>query len=155
MTEKLWRLLYLSRNEIEGSSAEVLQELEQILATARRHNAAMDICGALMFNREVFAQALEGPQRAVLALFDSIQQDRRHSNVVVLGSAAIDKRTFKAWSMGYVGVDLSVDELFGVIGAESGFTLDDLPAEHVFEILRSHLFKAEMKRLRWKALRAA
>lgn len=105
MTETLHRLVYISQNLIPGDDRDIKTEVEQILETSQRNNAAVDVTGALMFNSGCFTQILEGPQTAVSAVFERIQHDTRHSDVVVLEFGPAETRDFADWSMGFVGRD--------------------------------------------------
>src|SRR4051794_450149 len=95
----LYKLVYCSRNRIRGNSAEVTAELRKILNSARRNNARLEITGALLYNAGNFAQVLEGPLSSIEQIFESIQRDSRHSEVVVIQSGPVDTREFPEWSM--------------------------------------------------------
>jgi hypothetical protein len=71
------------------------------LATARTKNKQAGISGALLFNGSAFAQVLEGPLEAVEEIFEAIQCDDRHSDVVILRNAEAKARVFSGWSMAY------------------------------------------------------
>ncbi|BDG72885.1 BLUF domain-containing protein [Roseomonas fluvialis] len=77
-------------------------DLDAILATARRNNAAMRVTGAMMLSNKHFAQVLEGPPAAVEEIFERIQMDERHTAVAVLEVAEVTARAFDAWTMGFV-----------------------------------------------------
>ncbi|MBB3444274.1 BLUF domain-containing protein [Rhizobium sp. BK379] len=99
----LYRLAYLSSNRLEREPALFRNEIDRILAASRRNNPAVDVTGALLFSSGFFGQVLEGPQTAVEATFERIQQDQRHGNVALLDCVPIIGRTFGDWSMAYVG----------------------------------------------------
>ena len=145
LAPEVWRLVYISRNEIEGSEAEIQAEIEQILAVARTSNDAVGVCGALLFNRDCFAQALEGPQAAVQATFERIQCDPRHSDVVILGFDAVPEATFEGWSMGYAGSDETLERRFRDAGVDAGKDLADVSADALFELMRVHLDESERR----------
>lgn len=106
MSEPLYTLSYFSRNVIENQDvAEVTREIEAILVTARRSNAARGITGALLYSAGCFAQVLEGPLSEVEALFERIQLDPRHRDVKVLQFHPLDRRSFGDWSMAFAGLD--------------------------------------------------
>ena len=50
MAQDLYRLIYLSNNEITGDATIIQQEIRQILTISRQRNAEVGITGALMFN---------------------------------------------------------------------------------------------------------
>ncbi len=56
-----------------------------------------------MFSAGRFGQVLEGPQAAVEATFERIQQDTRHGDVALLEFVPISERAFDTWAMAYVG----------------------------------------------------
>lgn len=132
METPLLRVIYISRNLLPEPAAEA--ELERILARARRGNAAAGITGALLFSGDCFAQALEGPAPAVEAVFEAIQRDPRHADVVVLEAAPVAAREFGAWSMAYAGRCREAGTRFASLaGARIG---DDGRAGRVLGLLR-------------------
>jgi hypothetical protein len=101
MHDPLLRIAYASRNAgVEGAAG-----LAEILAVSRRNNRRDGVTGALLFSENVFVQVLEGPGDAVAAVFERIQMDARHSDVVVLLSEGAAQRHFAAWDMAYAGED--------------------------------------------------
>lgn len=91
------RLLYISTARGQLSRA----QLEAILQTARRRNAAVGITGLLVVGGRRFLQALEGPATAVFETFERIRQDPTHFAIVELTRGLISERAFGDWSMGY------------------------------------------------------
>jgi hypothetical protein len=77
-------------------------DLENLLITARARNKRSHVTGYLCFRNNSFLQVLEGSPSAVSSVFSSIANDRRHSNVVLLGYEKVVCRRFSTWSMGYV-----------------------------------------------------
>ncbi len=73
--------------------------LGSILNTARLNNERDDITGALICREDLYLQLLEGPQPAVLALFERIQRDDRHAEIVKFVSDEADTRMFPEWAM--------------------------------------------------------
>lgn len=143
MPESLYRLVYISRNEIEGDETKIRHEIEQILETAREKNQAANITGALMFNAGCFAQVLEGTHQAVQATFERIQCDLRHSKLAILCFEPIENRHFAKWSMAYKGNQTEAAAKFAHIMELSGFDNNQLSGEHVFDLLLQHLVEAE------------
>ncbi len=114
----LFRVVYVSRNLVPEPTAD--SELERILDRARHRNAALGVTGALLFSDDCFAQALEGPAPAVETVFEAIQRDPRHADVVVLEAAPVRAREFGAWSMAYAGRRREAEARFAVLsGVES------------------------------------
>ena len=100
----LWRLVYWSRNLVsDAAPAGGEDDLLQILGAARRNNPSFGVTGALLFNRGAFAQVLEGPRDGVIEIFERIQCDSRHAEMVVLDYAQVTQRRFGEWSMAFLG----------------------------------------------------
>ena len=128
----LLRVVYVSRSLLPEPDAEA--ELERILVRAHRGNAALGITGALLFSEDCFAQALEGPPETVEAVFEAIQCDPRHTEVVVLEAAPVPAREFGAWSMAYAGRRRDAEARFAALaGAEVG---EAAAAGRVLDLLR-------------------
>ena len=109
----MFRILYVSRNLIAAPEAEA--EIQRILAVARQRNAALDVTGALLFSEDAFAQALEGPMAAVTEIFDLIQLDARHTDIVVLEAGPAPERSFAEWSMAYAGRTADVSARYAAL----------------------------------------
>ncbi|MDI1292469.1 MAG: BLUF domain-containing protein [Methylobacter sp.] len=143
MNKLLYRLVYISRNEIAGDDETVRREIEQILATSRVKNPVAHISGALMFNAGCFAQVLEGSHDEIVNSFERIQCDPRHSHVVVLTFETMAERRFSNWSMAYLGTDSKASAKFGDIMQQSGFNAVLLKGDRIFDLLNEHLLEAE------------
>ncbi len=91
------RLLYIStaRNPLTQS------EIDEILRTSRRNNAAVGVTGLLVVGGRRFMQAIEGPDEAVERVYQRICADTRHYAVVMLAREPIERRRFDDWAMGY------------------------------------------------------
>lgn len=101
--EKVYRILYCSRNCMDTTAEQQLAEVRKILVSSRNNNAARGVTGALLFSPSVFAQVLEGPLEEVENTFERIQRDMRHEDVAVLESGYVSEREFPAWSMAFAG----------------------------------------------------
>lgn len=101
----VYRLIYCSRNRIEGTAEQIADEIERILLSSRRNNVVHGITGALLFNGQAFAQVLEGPRAAVETIYATICEDSRNSHMVLLETAETTTRNFARWSMAYSGPD--------------------------------------------------
>lgn len=101
MSEKIYQILYCSRNNIRGTEAEMKGQIEAILRSSRANNERAGVTGALFYNKVFFAQVLEGSFAEVQTTFERLQLDRRHSDLVVLQSGYVSAREFGAWSMAY------------------------------------------------------
>jgi hypothetical protein len=86
-------------------------DLITLLDKAKQFNETVNITGILLYKDGNFMQVLEGPDEAVLALYQAIQKDRRHSDVTTLLQNPITEREFSQWSMGFRRLDDLPEEL--------------------------------------------
>ncbi len=77
------------------------EDIDAILATARRNNARDALTGALIYNGHNFMQLLEGPADKVDACLSAIGADGRHSGMLEIRRRVVDRRAFDDWSMLY------------------------------------------------------
>lgn len=143
MTDTIHRLVYYSRNRLAHFDERGAADIAQILDASRRNNAGVGVTGALMFNAGYFAQVLEGPQEAVEATFERIQQDPRHGDVSLMSFEPAE-RTFSDWSMAFVGKSQDALNRYGDIGRSSGFDPSALTGDRVCEILHDLLIEEEL-----------
>jgi hypothetical protein len=120
-TSSVFQLLYSSHSRIPRSDRP--RVLAEIFSTARSHNKAAGITGALLITDHYFAQILEGAQDTVQELYDRIGDDPRHDTLTVLDTHTVEERVFGHWSMaqvssvGHADIPLHVTE--GVIAPKS------------------------------------
>jgi hypothetical protein len=139
----LYRLVYASKNLLQGPEEEVMAAVRQILDASQRNNREVGVTGALMFNAGAFAQVLEGPRRGVEATFERIQRDLRHSDVTVLQCGPAESRGFTNWSMAFVGQSAHGQARFNSLASESGFDLTRLDGDRVFAMLHGLVMEEE------------
>jgi Sensors of blue-light using FAD len=151
MEKALYRLVYISRNEIIGDDAKIRHEIEQILASAREKNPQANITGALMFNAGSFAQVLEGAHDDIQETFERIQCDPRHSHVVMLALGPVKQREFSNWSMAYLGTDSTASAKFGDITHDPEFDAALLKGDRILSLIKEHLHEAELRAERKKS----
>jgi hypothetical protein len=103
MSGALYRLIYCSRNVIRQNSpgAGIDDTIRAILSTARSHNKANNVTGALLLTEAGFAQVLEGARDTVERTFERICGDTRHADVTVLSFTPMERRSFPDWPMGF------------------------------------------------------
>lgn len=140
---EFYRLVYASKNLLEGTGPEAQAAVEEILAASRRNNARVGVTGALMFNRSAFAQVLEGPQKGVEDTFERIQRDTRHGDVTVLECRPVNERAFTEWSMAFVGQSPAGHAVWDKLAAQSGFDLRRLDGDAVFRMLHGLVLEEE------------
>jgi blue light- and temperature-responsive anti-repressor len=143
MSTNLKRLIYVSRNVMPGDPAAVRAGIDQILAASRRNNRRAGVTGALLFNRGGFAQILEGQSASVGEVFERIQRDPRHAEVVALELTDLATRSFPSWSTAFVGANRADEQLFAGIAGRSAFDAARLSGEEIFTTLRRLLHEEE------------
>jgi hypothetical protein len=94
----LERLLYVSVADPAADD----EQVRALVAGARLRNAALEVTGALLYTGSHFAQWLEGPPEALSSLMQSIEHDRRHTQVHILLHEGTAQRRFAAWQLHYV-----------------------------------------------------
>ncbi|MDD1794010.1 BLUF domain-containing protein [Enterovibrio makurazakiensis] len=95
------RLIYASAATCDFSESKLMQ----LLGKARSNNETANVSGLLLYAKGNFFQVLEGEKSAVEVLFSRIQQDERHTSVVVLDRSEITHRNFPNWSMGFKNLE--------------------------------------------------
>lgn len=80
-------------------------ELVDLLVVANRYNKVKNITGCLVYANKKFVQLLEGERTEVLALFDKIKKDPRHSNVIVKVEMSVNEKLFPEWFMAFKFLD--------------------------------------------------
>jgi blue light- and temperature-responsive anti-repressor len=139
----LYRLVYASKNLLQGPDHAVTAAVRQILDASQRNNRKVGVTGALMFNGGAFAQVLEGPRAGVEETFERIQRDERHGDVTVLQCGPAEARGFPDWSMAFVGQSARGQALWCGLAAESGFDLTRLDGDGVFAMLHGLVLEEE------------
>lgn len=129
----LFRLMY----ESTATRAMTDAKLWKLLQQARSNNEARGITGLLLYASGHFLQVLEGPEPMVRRLFDTIQDDPRHTNIETLLATSTTERTFPDWKMGLEHPRAATD-LEGVSSYLQTGTLPDAaePVTAVLEALR-------------------
>lgn len=93
--ENLTCIVYVST---AANPAERATQAESIAEYSRVSGMKTKITGLMVVQDNYFFQALEGEKRAILRLFDKIQQDPRHTNITLLLMEDIATRSFVSWS---------------------------------------------------------
>jgi hypothetical protein len=96
--------MYLVRSTYVSTISEGfgLDDIKNILETARKNNKATKVTGVLCFSKGIFLQCLEGSRKNVNQLLQKIIADPRHHCMILLDYREITEREFDEWSMGYV-----------------------------------------------------
>ncbi|MEM7742497.1 MAG: BLUF domain-containing protein [Pseudomonadota bacterium] len=93
----VYQVAYISFLEVDDFASEV----DRILSTARRRNAAENITGILIHVRGMFMQVLEGDAAAVKSTMSRIAADKRHSRITTVLEREVEERKFGGWNMGW------------------------------------------------------
>lgn len=92
-----------------GEDGRVLTIFRDVLKVSQRNNKAQGLSGYLLFDKDYFAQVLEGEAAAVEAALARIRVDPRHRDVTLLGSRERRTRQFEGWTMGGATIDSLAD----------------------------------------------
>ena len=96
-TPPLTFFMYLSSATARMTDA----QLDDILGTALRNNAAHGITGILTFWDGSFIQYVEGPRAELDQLERNLHADRRHREIFLSERGEIAARVFPDWSMAF------------------------------------------------------
>jgi hypothetical protein len=96
----LYHLIYHSQAQVPFDTARLISLLEQ----SRTANERRGITGLLLYTPAgQFLQVLEGTKQAVTHLYyNLITADPRHKNCTVISEGPWARRSFAAWSMGFL-----------------------------------------------------
>lgn len=97
----LYRIIYLSSGLKDLTSSDV----KEILKKAKENNRTKNITGILLYLDKNFIQVLEGEKEDVITLYQKINLDYRHKNVIKVIEGTIEYRQFDKWDMGFVEID--------------------------------------------------
>lgn len=137
------RLIYASTLSERCSPDDV----QDILEASRAFNKKNDITGLLFFNADYFLQCLEGKRKEVNELYNIIQNDSRHTNVVLLNYEATSARMFADWSMAYLAgthVDPNILAKYFPNGTFNPYLLDSDTSHSLTWDLSRELGKADL-----------
>jgi len=83
-------------------------ELLDVLQTARVKNADYGVTGMLLYSEGTFIQALEGEKEDLYKIYNAIQLDLRHRNIILMITGTVEERIFPKWSMAFASVNADV-----------------------------------------------
>lgn len=99
--EMLHQIVYVSK----PTRSMTLSEVRELIIKAQINNHFKDLTGILLFDGDTFLQVLEGPKDTVMALFEKIERDPRHTQFTSLMERTIPQRDFGNWSMGLAHIE--------------------------------------------------
>lgn len=145
LPEPLFALMYSSDAAVKVEQS----TLDKILETSRRNNKSIGVTGILLFRQGRFYQYLEGSERAVRGLYETIRADTRHTGLKVLLETGVAERRFADWIMGYE----PLRETAGNVPHGFRSTFDDIEdTENTANVLRAvteltHWYRARSARV--------
>lgn len=107
----LLRLVYYSRNRLDGDRDAVADQMADILQTSIANNRLRGITGAMIVDRRWFVQVLEGRTASVTAAYERIAADPRHSDIVLADQRVVDERRFPYWWMAGATIEPDMTDL--------------------------------------------
>lgn len=93
----LTHIIYASR----ATDSFTEEDLQMLLTQIREKNAKAGVTGMLLHCESSFFQILEGHPVILDKLFEVINKDSRHEEIVKIIEEPIEERAFSDWSMGY------------------------------------------------------
>lgn len=128
----LIRLVYASESRLVDANRR--EELDSILASARRFNDQNGITGFLLATDKAFAQVLEGLRDNVTETYGRIVMDPRHAALRLLAEEPIAARTFPDWAMGIAERNETTGFIFGLYGVAPESDLHTQPLETLLDL---------------------
>lgn len=90
------------------------KSIEEFLFQVREKNKRLTITGVLLLIQGKFVQYIEGPAEEIDKVYESISNDSRHTDMILLDSGDVENRQFNDWSMAYKEVsDKRIKEIIG------------------------------------------
>jgi|SaaInlV_100m_DNA_5_1039725.scaffolds.fasta_scaffold26084_3 hypothetical protein len=109
-------LIYICSAAITPSE----QDLIALLSQARCRNRSLGITGMLLYDNNTYIQVIEGEERDVHRIFNSIQNDSRVERLITLVEEEIECRDFPDWTMGFRNLKSHTTKLSGFTEIFSG-----------------------------------
>lgn len=110
----LFHLVYISSAKKGFGRA----QLRALLERSRVKNATLGVTGLLLHQEGKLLQVLEGPERVVRALYDTIQIDSHHTGCTILLEEQIPARQYPQWAMAFRDLDMSDLPAFDNLAAD-------------------------------------
>lgn len=124
-----WRLIYTSRRTCRAADAEA--EVRAIQTISSSNNQRAQLQGALVASQSRFAQILEGPRDALECRFEIICCDHRHTDLLVMSFAPIDRPAFDDFQLRTLAFD------------DSSLTEGETPGEVMVAQLRASISRLD------------
>ncbi|RKG49463.1 BLUF domain-containing protein [Acinetobacter cumulans] len=124
----MMQLCYASTRQ--ENQKDLLEDLSDILVSARNFNQAHEIYGVLYYAEGRFFQCLEAEAEILEKVYAKIASDPRHTNLIRFENRVIDRLHFSEWSMKYVNKHSSIGTLFKRFGLNA-FLPHELKTEQI------------------------
>ena len=85
------------------------EDVDRILDTCARNNAAQEVTGLLLYNGRNFLQLLEGQGDALDKLMSAIEVDERHAGVLVMHKGEVEQRDCPDWAMKQIAISEAIE----------------------------------------------
>jgi hypothetical protein len=121
--DQLYHITYIST----GRDNLRYEDVKGILESSNVNNKAEGITGILVYCNKHFFQIIEGSKEAVKEIFQKIQVDCRHDNIVKIQEGPIECRQFDSWNMAFKSYNKELNEL------------DDFNNEQFYSYINSQL----------------
>jgi hypothetical protein len=80
-------------------------DLMNILNNSRLNNASTGVSGMLLYTGSEFIQILEGEDKVIEDLLETIKHDPRHRDFRIIEKKKISHREYAEWTMGFKRID--------------------------------------------------
>jgi hypothetical protein len=107
---KMYYIIYSSYTSLSFTD----EELRTLLVKAREKNQKVGVTGMMLYFDGKFIQLIEGDEKTVKQLYDTIFNDPRHDRNIILMEGTAENRFFSEWSMSFKSI--SPEELIAVDG---------------------------------------
>ncbi len=124
----MMQLCYASTRQ--ENQKDLLEDLSDILVSARNFNQMHKIYGVLYYAEGRFFQCLEAEAQVLEKVYTKIASDPRHHNLIRFENRVIDQLHFSEWSMKYVNKHSSIGTLFKRFGLNA-FLPHELRTEQI------------------------
>jgi len=95
-TEDLHCILYISTMEIDYS-----KNIKSMLKLFQKNNKENNISGLMLYCESNIIQYIEGDKKDLYSLYNKIENDNRHYNIIKIMDERIIKRNFVNWELGF------------------------------------------------------
>lgn len=139
--ERLVQIIYVSKSSFTSSihSAGIEPNVARILAKSRINNRKNGLVGVLYFGDGCFFQCLEGKEAQIDMLYEKLQQDPRHKDLMLISRKQITALSFTDWAMKYVPLDAKLNNELQANGYSSfdPYKFDVVMTTKVLKLLQS------------------